>query len=221
MFNSSALLWRLHDLYGLNNGCTPPITANWLYHHDDVIMSTMASQITGVLFCLTLVQAQITENIRAPRHWPLCGISPVTGEFPAQKASNAGNVSIWWRHHGTSQISDFALCTALGDIWFSRLAEYLVIWSNFGKKLTRTTVIDPLPYAWLVMGQRFHIQDDVIKWKHFLCYWPFVRRIHGSPHKGQWRGALMFSLVCERINAWLNNRQAGYLRRHRAHYDVM
>ena len=27
------------------------------------------------------------------------GKSPVSGEFPAQKASNAGNVSIWWRHH--------------------------------------------------------------------------------------------------------------------------
>ena len=31
----------------------------------------------------------------------LCeGYSPVTGEFPAQRASNAGNASIWWRHHG-------------------------------------------------------------------------------------------------------------------------
>ena len=31
----------------------------------------------------------------------LCvGNSPVTGEFPAQRASNAENVSIWWRHHG-------------------------------------------------------------------------------------------------------------------------
>ena len=30
----------------------------------------------------------------------LCeGNSPVTGEFPAQRASNAENVSIWWRHH--------------------------------------------------------------------------------------------------------------------------
>ena len=29
-------------------------------------------------------------------------ISPVTGEFPAQKASNAENVSIWWRHHDKS-----------------------------------------------------------------------------------------------------------------------
>ena len=52
------------------------------------------------LFTQPFVQAQIKENIKAPRHWPLCGgNSPVTGEFPAQRASNAENVSIWWRHH--------------------------------------------------------------------------------------------------------------------------
>ena len=42
-----------------------------------------------------------------------------------------------------------------------------------------------------------------------------------SPHKGQWRGALMFSLICARINGWVNNGEAGDLRRHRAHYDVI
>ena len=42
-----------------------------------------------------------------------------------------------------------------------------------------------------------------------------------SPHKGQWRGALMFSLICARINDWVNNRKAGDLRRHRVHYDVI
>ena len=41
-----------------------------------------------------------------------------------------------------------------------------------------------------------------------------------SPHKGQWRGALMFSLICAWINSWVNNREAGDFRRHRAHYDV-
>ena len=41
-----------------------------------------------------------------------------------------------------------------------------------------------------------------------------------SPHKGQWRGALMFSLICVWINGWVNNREAGDLRRYRAHYDV-
>ena len=67
--------------------------------------------------------------------------------------------------------------------------------------------------------------DDVIKWKHFPRYWPFVREIHRSPvnfpHKGQWRGALMFYLICVWINAWVNNREAGDLRRHRGHYDVI
>ena len=66
--------------------------------------------------------------------------------------------------------------------------------------------------------------DDVIKWKHFPRYWPFVREIHrspeNSPHKGQWRGALIFSLIYARINAWVNNREAGNFRCHRAHYDA-
>ena len=42
-----------------------------------------------------------------------------------------------------------------------------------------------------------------------------------SPHKGQWHGALMFSLICAWINVWVNNRSAGDLRRHRTHYDVI
>ena len=41
-----------------------------------------------------------------------------------------------------------------------------------------------------------------------------------SPHKGQWRGALMFSFICVWINDWVNNRVAGDLKRHRGHYDV-
>ena len=39
-------------------------------------------------------------------------------------------------------------------------------------------------------------------------------------HKGQWRRALMFSLICVWINVWVNNREAGDLRRYRTHYDV-
>ena len=41
------------------------------------------------------------------------------------------------------------------------------------------------------------------------------------PHKGQWRAALMFALICVWINAWINNRKAGDLRRYCAHYDVI
>ena len=60
--------------------------------------------------------------------------------------------------------------------------------------------------------------DDVIKWKHFPRYWPFVQGIQrspvNSPHKGQWRGALVFSLICATINGWVNNREGGELWRH-------
>ena len=66
--------------------------------------------------------------------------------------------------------------------------------------------------------------DDVIKWKHFPRDWPFVWEIHrspaNSPDKGQRCGALMCSLICAWINGWVNNRKAGDLRRHHAHYDV-
>ena len=57
----------------------------------------------------------------------------------------------------------------------------------------------------------------------FSAFLSFVPGIHrssvNSPHKGQWRGALMFSLICARINGWVNNGEAGDLRRHRPHYD--
>ena len=47
-----------------------------------------------------LLNRLFKENIKAPRHRPVCGNSPGTDEFPAQMASYAENVSIWWRHHG-------------------------------------------------------------------------------------------------------------------------
>ena len=76
-----------------------------------------------------------------------------------------------------------------------------------------------------IYGCTYLSHDDVIKWKHFPRYWPFVRGIHrspvNSPHKGQWRGALKFSLICARINDWVNNGEAGDLRRNRSHYDVI
>ena len=79
-----------------------------------------------------------------------------------------------------------------------------------------------MSFSWFENGDA---HDAVIKWKHFPRYWPFVRGIHrspvNSPHKGQWRGALIFSLICVWINGWVSNREAGDLRRYRAHYDVI
>ena len=77
------------------------------------------------------------------------------------------------------------------------------------------------PGEWL-LGINTH--DDATKWKHLPCYWPFVRGIHrspvNSPHKGQWRGALMFSLISAWTNGWVNKRDACDLGRNNAHYDI-
>ena len=122
------------------------------------------------------------------------------------------------------------MCYVLGSKWHKSTLVQITAWChktiwNIGRIywciyafpasmcLTRCTV------CW----QPFN-HDDVIKWKHFPRYWPFVRGIHrspvNSPHEGQWRGALMFPLICVWINSWVNNPEAGNLRRHRAHCNV-
>ena len=85
-----------------------------------------------------------------------------------------------------------------------------------------------LPYSYcrrLSLPQAKIIHDDVLNWKHFPRYWPFVRGIYqspvNSPQKGQWCRALVFSLICIWINSSVNNREAGDLRRYRARYDVI
>ena len=76
----------------------------------------------------------------------------------------------------------------------------------------------------VVHSNELQFHDDVIEWKHFSRYWPFVWAIHrslvNSPHKGQWRGALFIFFICAWINDWVNNGEAGDLRRHHAPFDV-
>ena len=71
----SSLLWRHNELDGVSNHHPHDCLLNRLFRH----------------------KSKKTSNLRVPG---LCaGNSPVTGEFPAQMASDAENVSIWWRHH--------------------------------------------------------------------------------------------------------------------------
>ena len=70
------------------------------HHYIDVIMTTMASQITSLMAIYSTVYSDADKkNIKAPRYWPLCGEFTGAGEFPAQRASYTENFSIWWRHH--------------------------------------------------------------------------------------------------------------------------
>ena len=66
-------------------------------------MGTIASQITSLMIVYSTVYSDADQRkIEAVRHWPLCGEFTGAGEFPAQMASNAENVSIWGRHHEES-----------------------------------------------------------------------------------------------------------------------
>ena len=87
-------------------------------HYDDVIMTTMASQITN----LTVVYSIVYLGADQRKHQSSASLAFVwgihrTGEFPAQRASNAENASIWWRHHG------YINSMARSAVWFIRYAQ--------------------------------------------------------------------------------------------------
>ena len=88
-------------------------------HYDDVIMGVLASPVSR-LFTQPFTQTQIKENIKAPRHWPSCWEFTGTGEFPAQMASNAENVSISWRHHAEnmSDVWNQWICCGPSQTWY-------------------------------------------------------------------------------------------------------
>ena len=89
---TSILIWSskqffllLNDILKLFIGC----------HNIDVIMSAMTSQITSLTVVYSTVYSDADQRkIKSPRHWPLWGEFTGTGEFPAQMASYAENVSI-------------------------------------------------------------------------------------------------------------------------------
>ena len=73
--------------------------------------------------------------------------------------------------------------------------------------------------------KKIHYKMSSVKWRP-LCFGLNVlpvshRSLVDSPHKGQWRGALRFPLMCARTNSWANNRHAADLRRHRAHCNII
>ena len=94
----------------------------------DVIMGTIASQITSLTIVYSIVYSDADQKkISTLRVTGLCaGNSPETGEFPAQMASNAENVSIWWRHHAT-------IIIGLPAIWSVHILYWIVFISHSTK----------------------------------------------------------------------------------------
>ena len=100
-------------------------------------------------------------------------------------------------------------------------------WHSCDVTIIDRVILDKLsqPMPWLLWDKQVIVfQIKMTSSKGKLFHWPFVRGIHlspvNSPHRGQWRGALVFYLIYARINGWVNIRKAGDLRRHPAHYDV-
>ena len=71
------------------------------HHYNDVIMTVMASEITSLMVVYSTVYSG-TDQRKHQSSASLSFVFPATGEFPAQKAGNVENVSIWWRHHDIS-----------------------------------------------------------------------------------------------------------------------
>ena len=179
----------------------------------------------------------------------LCeGNQPVTDGFPSQRVSNAGNDSIWWRHRVHFVFNDCIHLWWYSPNDTRMLHNFQRVftgeWNSIrltcpGCMISHNPVMRSLflfarTSCWIsnqdlgfetsqIMWHHSN-HDDVIECKHMPPYGSFVRGIHrwsvNSPHKGQWRGVLMFSLICGWTNDWANSRDAADLRRHNAHYDV-
>ena len=91
------------------------------------------------------------------------------------------------------------------------------ICGNLYRKLSHMYMVlidtDVMEVMWWTIRIYHVIHDDVIKWQHFPRYWPFVLGIHRSPvispHKRQWRGALMFFFYL-RPNKRLSKQSRGW-----------
>ena len=97
-FHALTSSWRWQGHYRWQ----PNSTSLTRKHYNDVIMGTMASQITSLtIVCWTVYSGADQRIHQSSASLAFVGKSPVTGEFLAQMASNAENVSIWWRHYGS------------------------------------------------------------------------------------------------------------------------
>ena len=133
-----------------------------------------------------------------------------------------------------AELNAFVLLMALSITFRKWGGGHLI--SSYRKEVRRNCELSPNFELKILHVYQFHnsayIDSSVLKPhmitlsnKTFPCYWPFVRVLHRSPvnssHKDQWRGALMFSLICAWTNRWVNNGHAGDLRRHRFLYHVI
>ena len=96
-----------------------PVSSQWwaacCSHYNDFIMGTIASQITS----LTIVYSTVYSEADQRKHQSSASLAFVRGIQRGPVASNAENVSIWWRHHGSGSANPFYRWTV--GKWLTRL----------------------------------------------------------------------------------------------------
>ena len=101
--------------------------------------------------------------------------------------------------------------------------QWKIVWSTVCVICIMGTKVQPVPKLFDAWHRVTNIMMTTWNGNIFRVIGPLCGELTGPgiPHKDQWRRALMFSLICAWIHGWVNNRGAGDLRRHRAHYDVI
>ena len=100
------------------------ITLQWLYNERDGVSNHQPHDC--FLDCLFRRRSKKTPKPRVTGLFE--GNSPATGEFPAQRASNAENDSIWWRHHEFDQVY-LEANTRVSESWWKRTSYISSLWN--------------------------------------------------------------------------------------------
>ena len=206
-FSALLALWAENSSVSGDFPSQRPVTRNSDVFFDLHLNKPLSKQSWGLWFEMPLRSL-----------WRHC--NAMNGNRSVQTANPPFGKLVAWVYH--KEHTEFRL--AAKGVCISK--QHLLLWCIILKPSWAEFVC--IYQKWCDAAERnphFIVHDDVIKWKHFPRNWPFVRGIHRSPvnslHKGQWRRAFMFSLICARINGSVNNGEAGDLRRYRAHYDVI
>ena len=102
-------------------------------------------------------------------------------------------------------------CLGLNELGF------LVLGIDYSER-TSSKLWQSIP--WLLVSAPYHHMMTSSNGNVFSVTGLLWGNSTNSPHKDQWRGALIISLICALTYGWVNHRNTDYLRRHRAHYDV-
>ena len=113
--------WLIPGPVGTRGGCDgyAPRSLQWRHNGPDGVSNHR--RLDCVLNRLFKRRSKTTSKLRAT---DLCeGNSPVTGEFPTQRASNAENISTWWSHHGIFDL----VCIHIQSRGQSSLSRHLTV----------------------------------------------------------------------------------------------